>query len=183
LLLHPGVTIRQMQRLTTAIVLCAGVLVTTWVSAPAAPTAPPILVSDAEMAVIEATAPAAEVLDQEVARLRAQLAVIPHQPEPRRDPFSFGRRVPAPVESVPAATEWPDIVEPAVPVAPELLWPTLAAVMADDTGATAVLAWGDAIEFVTPGDAFGEFRVTSVTARTVELHHAASKTTKTITLR
>lgn len=172
-----------MQRLTTAVVLGAGVLMTTWVSAPAAPTAPPILVSDAEMATIEATAPAADALDQEVARLRGQLAISPQQPEPRRDPFSFGRRLPAPAPTVAAAVEPVELPEQAEPVAPELLWPTLAAVMADDAGATAVLAWGDAIDFVKTGERFHDFRVTSVTSRTVELHHAASNSTKTISLR
>lgn len=171
-----------MQRLTTAVVLGAGVLMTTWVSAPAAPTTPPILVSDAEMATIEATAPAADALDQEVARLRGQLAISPQQAEPRRDPFSFGRRLPAPTAQV-AVVEPAELVEPAPPAVVELLWPTLAAVMADDTGATAVLAWGDAIEFVTPGDTFHGFRVVSVSGRTIELHHADSNSTKTIALR
>lgn len=170
-----------MQRLTTAVLLGVGVLVTTWVSAPAAPTAVPVPVSDADMAIIDAAAPVAAELDQEVARLRAQMAITPQQAEPHRDPFSFGR-LPAPPARVAAAVE-PDIFEPVAPIVPEVLWPTLAAVMRDDTGATAVLAWGDAIEFVTVGDTFKDFRVVSVTGSAIELHHPDSNSTKTISLR
>jgi hypothetical protein len=173
----------QMHRLTSALLLGAAVLVTTWVSAPAAPTAPPPHVSEAELATIDAMAPAAAALDQEVARLRAQLAVAPAPPEPRRDPFRFGAPRPASRASG-LELENPEVLTTdAVAPEPALLWPSLAAVMTDPSGPTAVIAWGDDIEFVTPGETFRDFRVVSVSGSAIELLHIQTNTTKTLTLR
>lgn len=169
-----------MSRLTTASLLTAGVLVTTWVSAPAAPTAPPPEVSAEDMARIETTAPLALEIDQQVEQLRAQMAAVPQKPEPRRDPFTFGGRRPAPrppVESAPPVPIEAPAEEPAV------LWPTLAAVMAENAGNTAVIGWGDTVEFLKAGDSFKDFRVVSVSATSVELRHDPSSTVKTLSLR
>lgn len=182
--LHSSVTIRlvePMSRFTTASVLAAGVLVTTWVSAPAAPTAPPPEVSVEDMVRIEAMAPLAAEINQEVERLRTQLAGVPQKPEPRRDPFTFGAHRPAPRAVV--APE-PELVDAApVELPPAVLWPALAAVMAEAAGSTAVVAWGDTIEFLKAGDTFQEFRVVTVSSASMELRHEPTGTLKTISLR
>jgi hypothetical protein len=183
--LHRSVTIqtvRSMSRFTTASLLAAGVLVTTWVSAPAAPTAPPPEVSAEDMLRIEAMAPVAAEIDQEVERLRAQLVAVPQAPDPRRDPFTFGARRPAPrpVVAVPASEP---IEAPPVELPPAVLWPTLAAVMAETTGTTAVVAWGDSIEFLKSGDTFKDFRLVAVASGSIELRHEPTGTLKTIALR
>lgn len=183
--LHRSVTIRvvePMSRFTTASVLAAGVLVTTWVSAPAAPTAPPPEVSAEDLVRIDAMAPLAAELDQEVDRLRAQLATVPQMPEPRRDPFTFGARRPAPRPAV-AAPEPELMAPPVVAPPPAVLWPTLAAVMAETAGNTAVVAWGDGIEFLKAGDTFKDFRVVAVSSASIELRHESSGTLRTLTLR
>lgn len=183
--LRRGVTIqsaKQMSRFTTASLLAAGVLVTTWVSAPAAPTAPPPEVSAEDMLRIEALAPLAAEINQEVNRLRAQLATVPQMPEPRRDPFTFGARRPAP-RPVVAAPEPELVATPVVELPPAVLWPTLAAVMAEAAGHTAVVAWGDGIEFLKAGDSFEDFRVVSVSSASIELRHEPTGALKTISLR
>lgn len=172
-----------MPRLTSALLLGVGVLVTTWVSAPAAPSAPPVRVSAQEMANIVAMAPLAADVDQEVARLRAQLATVPQMPAPTRDPFNFGAPRPAPrPRTETPATEVPALA-PEIDDAPALVWPALTAVMAGTDGPTAVIAWGDAIEFVKSGETFRDFRILRVSGGAIELHHPASNTTKTLTLR
>jgi hypothetical protein len=172
----------HMPRFRTALLLGVGVLVTTWVSAPAAPTAPPAPVSVEDMARIEAMAPLAEALDQEVGRLRAQLAAVPKAPEPRRDPFSFGDRRPAPREAQPVIlSETP--VEDAVELPPAVLWPTLAAVMVESTGTTAVVAWGDTIEFLKADGSFKDFRVVAISGNTLDLRHEPTGTLRTLSLR
>lgn len=172
-----------MSRFTTASLLAAGVLVTTWVSAPAAPTAPPPEVSAEDMVRIEAMAPLAAEIDQEVARLRAQLAAVPQMPDPRRDPFTFGARRPAPRPAVVAAPEPELVASSLVELPPAVLWPTLAAVMAGEPGNTAVVGWGDAIEFLKAGDKFKEFRVVTVSSAALELRHEPTGTLRTISLR
>lgn len=171
-----------MPRFRTALLLGVGVLVTTWVSAPAAPTAPPTPVSVEDMSRIEALAPLAGELDQEVDRLRAQLATVPKAPEPRRDPFSFGDWRPAPREALPViVAESP--VELLAELPPAVLWPSLAAVMVDPTGTTAIVAWGDTIEFLTAGETFKDFRVVTISGTTLDLRHEPTGALRTLTLR
>lgn len=172
-----------MPRLTSALLLGAGVLVTTWVSAPAAPTAPPVRVSAEDLAEIAAMAPIAAEVEQEVDRLRAQLAAVPQMPSPTRDPFSFGAPRPSPRPRVVAPADDLPMAETVVDAAPALVWPTLTAVMAESPGRTAVIAWGDSIEFVKSGDVFKDFRVVSVSGTSIDVHHVPSNTTKTLTLR
>lgn len=174
-----------MSRTVTAVLLGAGVLVTTWVSAPAAPTAPVARVSEADLAMIEAMAPLAADVEQETARLRARLATVPERSEPGRDPFSFGRparRVTRPAEA-PALPAPP----PAVDAAAELVWPTLAAVLAegpaDAPARTAVVGWGELVELLKPGDLFKDFRVIAVSTGALDLRHEPTGTLRTITLR
>jgi len=73
--------------------------------------------------------------------------------------------------------------EPVVEVAPAIVWPTLTAVMAETSGQTAVIAWGDAIEFLKAGDSYKDFRVVSVSGSSIDVHHIPSNTTKTLSLR
>lgn len=175
--------ILDMPRLTSALLLGAGVLVTTWVSAPAAPTAPPVRVSAEDMAEITAMAPIAAEVEQEVERLRAQLAAVPQMPTPTRDPFSFGAPRPSPRVRTAPPVEPEPATEPVVEAPPAIVWPTLTAVMAESTGQTAVIAWGDAIEFLKSGESYKDFRVVSVSGSSIDVHHIPSNTTKTLTLR
>lgn len=174
-----------MSRTVTALLLGAGVLVTTWVSAPAAPTAPVARVSEADLAAIEAMAPLAAEIDQETARLRERLAMVPDRSEPSRDPFSFGR--PAPRAARPVEAPTPPVAVPAVDPVSELVWPTLAAVMvesvADAAARTAVVGWGDLVEFLKPGDLFKDFRVVAIATDALDLRHEPTGTLRTIKLR
>jgi hypothetical protein len=172
----------SMRRFIPAALLGTGLLVTTWVSAPASPASPPVHVSIEDVAPIEAMAPLVVDVNQEVARLRANLTAVPDMPSPGRDPFSFGVRRPAPRVSDPAAQT---DVAPVVSVvdAPTLVWPTLTAVMGQASGPTAVLAWGDDIEFLKTGDTFRDFFVVSVSGQTIELRHEGTGSTKTLALR
>lgn len=172
-----------MSRFTTASFLAAGVLVTTWVSAPAAPTAPPREVSAEEMGRIEAMAPIAADIDQQVDRLRGQMAAAPQKPDPHRDPFSFGAPRPAPRAARPVAPTIVTVETPVEALPPAVLWPTLAAVMAETSGNVAVVGWGDSVEFLKAGDTFKDFRVVSVSSGSLELRHEATGTTRTISLR
>jgi Tfp pilus assembly protein PilP len=171
-----------MSRFRTASLLAAGVLVTTWVSAPAAPTAPPPEVSAEDMKHIDAMAPIAAEIDQQVEQLRVNMTAAPQKPDPGRDPFAFGARRPAPRPAVLQAEPEPTPA-PVVELPPAVLWPTLAAVMAEASGHTAVVAWGDTVEFVKAGDGYKDFRVVSVSAASIELRHEATGTRRTISLR
>lgn len=160
-------------------------LVTTWVSAPAAPTAPVARVSEAELAAIEAMAPLAADVEQETARLRERLAVVPDRSEPSRDPFAFGR--PTPRVAKPVAAPAPPVAAPVVEVADEVVWPTLAAVMIEGPAEaplrTAVVGWGDLVEFLGPGDRFKDFRVVAIATDALDLRHEPTGTLRTIKLR
>jgi hypothetical protein len=172
-----------MSRFTTASLLAAGVLVTTWVSAPAAPTAPPPEVSAEDMMHIEAMAPLAADIDQQVDRLRVQMAAAPQKPDPHRDPFSFGGPRPAPRPAKVAEPSPEPAAPPVLELPPAVLWPTLAAVMAETAGNVAVVGWGDSVEFLKAGDTFKDFRVVSVSSGSIELRHEATGTLRTISLR
>ena len=74
-------------------------------------------------------------------------------------------------------------VEDTVDAPPAVLWPTLAAVMVEPTGTTAVVAWGDAIEFLQAGGTFKDFRVVTISGNTLELRHAPTGTLRTLSLR
>ncbi len=173
-----------MPRVTLALVLGTGLLVTTWVSAPAAPTPAPVYVSPEELTRIEALAPLADEVEQEAAQLQARLRASVEPPQPRRDPFHFGARrdtVPAPRVD----TSVPERVETAAP-APAVLWPVLAGIVEESAAEprhTAVLGWGDALEFLTVGGTFKDFVVTAVSAGSIELRHQPTGLVKTLTLR
>lgn len=175
----------SLSRIAVALLLGAGVLMTTWVSAPASPVAPPLHVAAGDVAHVEALAPLAAELDQDVEQLRARLSTVPTPPAPARDPFRFGdrrhtTREDAEVSSSPPAPVTPVVEEMAVS------WPALVAVLADADGPpafTAVVAWGDSIEMLTTGASFHDFTVVSVSNSAAVLRHAPTGSTRTLTLR
>lgn len=166
--------------------LAATVLTFTWVSAPAAPTAPPPAVSSEMAAAILDLAPVAEAVAQEAERLRARLQVAPNPSVPTRDPFSFGRPV---REAKPSPPDAPPVVDAPVaaavtPQPPAIVWPTLAAVMTEASNTrTAVLALGDAIEFLAAGATWRDFVVVSLDNSSAELRHIPTNTLSTLRLR
>jgi hypothetical protein len=66
---------------------------------------------------------------------------------------------------------------------PAVLWPSLAAVMVEPTGTTAVVAWGDTIEFLKVGSTFKDFRVVTISGNTLDLRHEPTGALRTLTLR
>jgi hypothetical protein len=173
-----------MPRIASLTLIGLVVIATTWVAAPAAPTPAPVRVSEAEMAEITAMVPLASEVDQQVERLRARMAKAPEPPAPRRDPFAFGAPRPEPVVAV--AADVP-VVDAPTAAEPEMLWPTLAAVMtepaAEGVTRTAVLGWGDSVEFLAAGESFEGFRLERVTAGAIELMHIPTGVRRTLTLR
>jgi len=173
-----------MYRLTWALLLGAGVLLTSYISAPAAPTPASARVSLAELAEIEALVPLAQDVAQETDRLRARLSAAPVAPVARRDPFNFGsvRRPDRPV--APAAHA--QLRAPAVEAAPPIAWPSLVAVLTaagDAPVFTAVLGIGDGIEMLKKGSEANGFLVRDVTSSSVELIHVATTTVTRLSLR
>lgn len=165
--------------------MAAAVLTLSWVSAPAAPTAPPAFVSPDVAASILALAPLAEEVAQDTERLRARLQVTADPAAPTRDPFSFGRPM---REAQPVAPETPATVETPARVAaappPALVWPTLAAVMTDASNTrSAVLALGDAIEFLAAGATWRDFVVVRIDDTSADLRHVPTNTLTTLRLR
>ncbi|MEO6222350.1 MAG: hypothetical protein ABIP90_03805 [Vicinamibacterales bacterium] len=170
-----------MHRLSSALVLAGAMLLTTYVSAPAAPTPEVARVSAAELNVIDATAPAAHAAEQEVARLRARLAVVPDKPVAQRDPFRFGLTPPRAPRAVVAAepvAAMAEVVEP-----PAVVWPKLVALLSDKGAMTAVLGLGDAVEMLKAGETTGGFLVREITATSIEVVHVASSVVTRLTLR
>jgi hypothetical protein len=172
-----------MHRLTSALLLGGGVLLTSYISAPAAPTPAPARVSTAVLDEIEAMAPLAADVAQESERLRSRLAVVPAAQDARRDPFNFG----APRRAVPVVTvSAPVLPAPDVEITPTIVWPSLAAVMTgvgDATALTAVFGIGDGIAMLRKGETTGGFLVRDVTSSSVELMHVATSTVRTLSIR
>lgn len=173
-----------MHRLTSALLLGGGVLLASYISAPAAPTPEPPRVSTAAMAEIDALAPFADDVAQETERLRARLTAMPAVPVARRDPFNFGagRRLDRPARTVPA----PRPETPAVEAAPAIVWPALVAVLTDGGETpvfTGVLGVGDGIEMVRKDATLGGFRIGDITSTSVELIHVATNTVTRLSIR
>lgn len=117
---------------------------------------------------------ASDDITREAERLRARLhPQIPYQ-QPARDPFRFGARPPTPASRRPA-TEPQQVDEPlmTVPAAPTLRV-NLAGIAEDAAGGTtvrtAVISTPDDVLLVREGDTIaGQYRVTTITANSVEL--------------
>jgi hypothetical protein len=169
-----------MSRLRSLLLLGGTVLVMSYISAPASPTPPPHAPSEAQVRAIDAMAPVAMTATQEAAQLRARLAILPQNPQPRRDPFTFGSTPRAPKRVIPV--EPAPVVEVIAP-APALMWPKLVALLTDNGKVTAVLGLGDTVEIVKAGDSMGGFLVREITASAIEVVHVATSTSQRLTLR
>jgi hypothetical protein len=172
-----------MPRTAAAIVLGAGVVLVTWVSAPAAPTPLPAPIPAEVIAAIDALAPLAADVGQETEKLRARMAQVVEPPSPRRDPFAFGERRPAPPRPSPATPAVVDVAQPEITPEAPIAWPTLAGVFVDAGTSTAVLGIDDTVEFVTVDQRLGNFVVVSIGAASIELRHSVLNITKTLSLR
>lgn len=170
-----------MHRLSSALLLGGAVLLTSYISAPAAPTPAPARASEAELDAIDASAPIAHAAAQEAARLRERLAIVPEKPATQRDPFSFGSRPRSPRRATAAPEPEPVIVEVEPP--PALVWPKLVALLTDHGKITAVLGIGEAVEMLNAGETAGGFLVRDITAASIEVVHVATAVVTRLTLR
>ena len=173
-----------MPRLTSALLLGGGVLLASYISAPAAPTPESPRVSLATTAEIDSLAPLVADVAQETERLRARLAAVPAVPVARRDPFNFGavRRPERPAPSAPKPQSELSVAD----AAPAIAWPSLVAMLTDGGETpvfTAVLGLGDAVEVLKKGDATGGFQIRDVTSTSVELVHVATNTVTRLSIR
>jgi hypothetical protein len=180
-----------MPRLRSALLLGGAVLLTTYISAPAAPTPAPARASETELRAIDTAAEAVHAATQETARLndaaqetarlRARLEAVPQKPVTQRDPFSFGTtpRVPKRVTAAPE----PEPVAPDVAPPPPLVWPKLVALLTDNGKIAAVIGVGDAVEILKAGETAGGFLVREITATSIEVVHVATSVTTRLTLR
>jgi hypothetical protein len=169
-----------MHRLRLALLLGGAVLLTTYISAPAAPTPEPARVMPAAIDAIEVAAREAASATQEAARLRARLAVVPEKPVTQRDPFNFGAepRVTRRAMVVPEPEPAPEVVAP-----PPIAWPKLVALLTDKGHITAVLGVGDSVEMLKTGETAGGFTVREITATSIEVVHVATSVVTRLTLR
>ena len=175
----------RMNRIASALLLGGGVLLTTWVVAPAAPAPSAKPLTTAEVAALTQQAPIVAEVDAQVTRLRERLAAAPQFPPPSRNPFLFGR---GPEPASPKVNV-PVIAAPA-PVEPDAAAPTLPRIVAvigtaTDGGLlrTAVLGIGDDVQIVKPGDVVLRFVVRSISADAVELVDPLSNATFRVVLR
>lgn len=171
-----------MHRLSSALVLGGAVLLTSYISAPAAPTPEPARASEAELDAIDASAPVAADVTQEAARLRERLAILPQKPVTQRDPFNFGTRPRSPKRATAAPEPEPAILEEVEPP-PALVWPKLVALLTDNGTITAVLGLGETVEMLRAGETAGGFLVREITAASIEVVHVATSVVTRLTLR
>jgi hypothetical protein len=172
-----------MKRLGAIVLFAGAVLFSTHMLAPAEPPASAERERVAARAALTQQAAAADQVEQvnaEVERLRKRLEAQPAYPAPARDPFRFGARA----EQKPAAAS---AVAPAAPEPPKLVLPQLIAITTSvDAGVSsrnAVLAFGDNVQVVKPGETFGAFVVRSVGADGVELIESVTGRAATVSLR
>lgn len=170
-----------MSRLRSLLLLGGTVVVMSYISAPAAPTPPLARASEVEMRAIDAMAPVGVDAEQETAKLRARLAIVPEKPAPQRDPFSFGTTSKVPKRATPAPEPLP--VAPEIAPPPPIVWPKLVALLTDSGKITAVLGVGDSVEMLKAGDTAGGFLVREITATSIEVVHVATSTATRLMLR
>ena len=170
-----------MHRVAPILLLSGGVLLVTWVVAPAAPSPSP-LPARVDTAV-DQTAPLVAEMAAQVERMRNRLDEPQGFPPPERNPFTFGaRRDPMPTRPrVPVAA--PE--EPPPPPAPVL--PKLLAVVANDVDGVAslqaVFSVDDNVKVLKAGDAIGPYLIRSITAELVELVEPVTGAVHRLTLR
>ena len=169
-----------MSRLRSLLLLGGTVVAMSYISAPAAPTPTPQPPSERQLRAIDEKTPVAEDAVQETAKLRARLAVLPQNPQPQRDPFTFGATPRAPKR---VTTEPPEVVIPETPPPPPIMFPKLVALLTDNGQITAVLGIGDSIEMLKAGESAGGFTVREITSSSIEVVHVATSTVQRLTLR
>jgi hypothetical protein len=188
-----------MPRVAAILAIGGGLILISWVTAPAArpaandPRLPAAEIDRAEQT-SRAVTPLASEIDAETARLRARLAQAPPKPQPDRNPFKFGaptRPTSRPVGPTVAVgrselegrrNDAPAIV----PVAPAVLMPTLVAITSDarDGGLlrTAVLSMNDDMKIVQPGQMFDRFLVEAIGPDSVRIADITSPSRATFTI-
>jgi hypothetical protein len=162
-----------MQRVAALVLVAGGILILSWVVAPAAPASKPATPLTTTLTAYEqTTAPLLAEVTAQVTRMRERLATTPAAPEPGRDPFRFGRRPEPAVRNI--APPPPPVIEP--PAA--IVVPKLVAVLSTttDAGVTrrAALAVGDDVKVVEVGATVGTLTVTKIDADTIELTDRAT---------
>jgi hypothetical protein len=169
-----------MQRLAQILLLAGGVLLATWVYAPAAPSPSPL---PARAEPVDQTAPLVAEMAAQVERMRNRLEEPRGFPPPERNPFTFGARR----EVAPARPRLPVAApeEPLPPPAPVL--PKLLAIAANDVDGgvslQAVFSTGDNVKVLKAGDEIGPFLIRSITAEFVEIVEPVTGTVHRLTLR
>ncbi len=174
-----------MARIAGILAVGAGLILISWVTAPAARTTPdPVSISPADLVLedqaAQVIAPLAAQADDQAARLRARLSPPPQKPQPARNPFRFKGTEPFSTEKAPKGTE-PFVAKSvekgsvplAPPAAPAIELPSLVAITADarDGGLfrTAVLSMNDEMKIVRPGQVFDRFIVEAIGQDSVRL--------------
>jgi hypothetical protein len=170
-----------MHRVAPILLLSGGVLLATWVVAPAAPSPSPLPAHVAEP--VDQTAPLVAEMAAQVERMRNRLDEPQNFPPPERNPFTFGARR----EVVPTRPRLP-VAAPEVPPPPPPALPKLLAIVANDAegGAvvfTAVFSVGDNVQMVKAGDQIGALVIRSVTADGVELLEPVTSAVHRVTIR
>jgi hypothetical protein len=163
-----------MQRIAALVLVAGGILILSWVVAPAAPTprapASPVLTPTEFQ---QAAAPVLLDMQAQVERMRERLSTAPSYPVPTRDPFRFGRRAES---AKPAPAMTPDVPPPAPPPPPPL--PRLIAIVSqsNETGSIRTALLGDAagtMRTLKVGEAIGAFTIRAIDATSVDLVDAA----------
>ena len=162
-----------MQRVAALLLVAGGILILSWVVAPAAPASRPSTPPATTLTAYEqTTAPLLADVTAQVNRMRERLATTPPAPEPGRDPFRFGRRAEPVVPNI--APPPPPVIEPPVAV----MVPKLVAVLSTTTDAgftrRAALAVGEEVKVFKVGETVGTLTVTKIDADTVELTDRAT---------
>lgn len=187
-----------MRRFAIALVLSFGLLLATWVQAPAAPARDEVAPSSSEVVdadqSAQSTVPAARQVDEETQRLREHLAARAPFSEPVRNPFNFSAgKKPAPKGSEPFSTvsaekgSDPLVLQP--PASPDIAVPVLIGVTEDTVDGvvvrTAVLSMNDEMAIVKIGQPFARFSVKSIGPASVDLVDVTSpnRTVTTISIR
>ena len=170
-----------MQRLAQILLLAGGVLLATWIYAPAAPSPSPVPARVAEP--VDQTAPLVAEMAAQTERMRTRLDEPQNFPPPERNPFTFGARR----EVVPPRPRLP-VAAAEVPPPPPPALPKLLAIVANDGEGgtvvlTAIFSVGDNVQVVKAGDQIGAFVIRSVTAEGVELLDPVTSAVHRVTIR
>jgi len=170
-----------MHRAAPILLIAGGVLLTTWVVAPAAPSPSPLPARP--QAAVDQSAPIVAEMAAQVDRMRTRLDGPQTFPPPERNPFAFGARREATPARPPAPVAAAEA--PVLPPAPAL--PKLLAIVSNnvDGGVSlqAVFSGDGDVKMLKAGDAIGPFLIRSITNENVELVEPVTGTVHHLTLR